>query len=100
MALFCSPNPEQCGIAELDSKGKIIRFEEKPEQPESNLANGGVYVADADIFEAIPDTRFSDFGKDVLPKLVGDMYGWETKSFILDIGTHKNYEKAQKEWKK
>ena len=100
MALFRSPNPEQCGIARMDPEGRIIGFEEKPEKPKSNLANGGVYVADADIFEAIPDSKFSDFGKDVLPKLVGDMYGWETKSFILDIGTPENYKKAQKEWNK
>ncbi len=100
MALFRTPKPEQCGIAHMDSKGKIIKFTEKPEKPESNLANGGIYVADTEILDAIPDTGFSDFGKDVLPKLVGDMYGWETQSFILDIGTPENYENAQKEWKK
>ena len=100
MALFRASNPEQCGIAKTDQAGRIIKFEEKPEKPDGNLANAGVYVADKDIFEAIPNSKFSDFGKDVLPRLVGDMYGWESESFILDIGTPENYEKAQKEWKK
>ena len=41
MALFHTNVPKQCGIAELDANERISAFEEKPEQPKSNLANTG-----------------------------------------------------------
>jgi mannose-1-phosphate guanylyltransferase len=99
MALFRTNKPRECGIAELDSRGKVVDFVEKPPTPQSNLANAGVYAAGHGIFDYLPDDAFVDFGKDVLPKLVGKMRGWETKSYIIDIGTMDNYERAQKEWK-
>lgn len=98
MALFRTNHPAQCGIAELDGDGKILEFEEKPKYPKSNLANAGIYVANRRIFEYFPKEVFVDFGKDVLPELIGQMYGWETKDYLIDIGTMDNYERAKKEW--
>ena len=100
MALFRTNRPKECGIAALDGNDKIIEFEEKPAEPKSNLANAGIYVCSGNIFKYMPDEGFLDFGKDVLPKLVGRMYGWEIKDYLLDIGTMENYEKAQKDWSK
>ena len=34
---------------------KIIDFEEKPQNPKSNLANGGIYVTDKRIFNFISE---------------------------------------------
>ena len=45
------PNPSQFGVAELEG-GKVIRLEEKPKEPRSDLALVGVYMFDANIFEA------------------------------------------------
>lgn len=98
MALFRANKPEQCGIAELDKYNKITGFVEKPQHPTSNLANAGVYIARQEIFSYFPDQVFIDFGNDVLPKLVGKMYGWETQDYLIDIGTPDNYMKAQREW--
>jgi len=98
MALFRSSKPEQCGIAKMDYEGRIVDFVEKPVSPKSDLANAGIYVADNKIFKYLPKKSFADFGKDVLPILVGEMYGWETQGYLIDIGTHDNYTKAQEEW--
>lgn len=98
MALFRTNRPKECGIAALDDNHRIIAFVEKPVEPKSNLANAGIYVASKSIFELMPEESFLDFGKDVLPKLIGKMYGWEVKNYLLDIGTMGNYEKAQKDW--
>jgi len=98
MALFRTNQPKQCGIAALDADGRVAEFVEKPEEPKSNLANAGIYMASRSLFERIPGTGFCDFGKDILPRLVGEMYGWETKDYLIDIGTMDNYEKAQREW--
>ena len=99
MALFHTNLPKQCGIAELDSSSRITAFTEKPEHPKSNLANAGIYIARHEIFNYLPECEVLDFGKDVLPKLIGKMYGWHDRNYLIDIGTHENYQKAQTEWR-
>lgn len=99
MALFRTNRPTECGIASMDETGRIVEFVEKPAQPKSNLANAGMYIARKSLFDYLPrDRDLLDFGKDVLPRLVGNMYGWQTEGYLLDIGTMENYEKANREW--
>lgn len=99
MALFHTNLPKQCGIAAVDEHNCVIGFVEKPERPQSDLANAGMYIADQRLFDyADPDKQFLDFGKDVLPKLVGRMYGWLTEGYLIDVGTPENYKKANEEW--
>lgn len=100
MALFHTNLPKQCGIAALDRSMRITEFAEKPENPKSNLANAGMYIANKELFSHlwVKENDLLDFGKDVLPKLVGNMYGWEDKDYLIDIGTMENYNKAQAEW--
>lgn len=100
MALFRADNPRECGIAALDEAGKIVEFTEKPAQPKSNLANAGIYVAEKEVFDYIPQTDFSDFGKDVLPKLTGQMNGFALSDYLLDIGTPEKYARAQEDSKR
>lgn len=99
MGLFRANHPEQCGIAELDENYKITSFIEKPEHPKGDLANCGVYIAKPEIISRFPKREFLDFGKDVLPELINDMYGWETKDYLVDIGTPENYKRVQEEWR-
>jgi glucose-1-phosphate thymidylyltransferase len=49
--LAAVPNPENFGVAELD-QDRVIRLEEKPKKPRSNMALVGVYMFDHHIFEA------------------------------------------------
>ena len=99
MALFHTNVSEQCGIAELDAEGRIVEFVEKPKHPKSNLANAGMYIADRRIFDFLDPVKTPlDFGNDVLPKLVGQMAGWNTEGYLIDIGTLENYKRAKAEW--
>jgi mannose-1-phosphate guanylyltransferase len=98
LGLFHSSQPHQCGIVTLDSEQRVVTFEEKPVQPESDLANAGVFVARRELLDFLPTGGFSDFGKNILPKLVGRMRGYVLNGYLLDIGTLKNYERALVEW--
>lgn len=69
MGLFYTNKPIECGIAAIDSQDLIYEFTEKPESPKSNLANAGIYVTGQEIFKYLPNQKFIDFGKDVLPEI-------------------------------
>lgn len=99
IALFRTDKPEQCGIAELGDRRRIVRFEEKPILPKGNLANAGIYVARNGLYDHLPDGSPLDFGMEVLPRLSGQMYGYEMKDYLLDIGTMENYKRAEEEWR-
>ena len=77
MVLFRAANPRACGIAELDEEERIVSFIEKPEQPSSDLANAGLYVIDAAAYREIAMMEAFDLGREVLPRFVGRMRGWQ-----------------------
>ncbi len=101
MGLFRAPNPGQCGIAELDPENRVVGFIEKPQNPLGNLANSGIYIASSRIFDFIPqrDGAVIDIGFDLLPLLVGKMFGYEIREYLRDIGTPESYHQALNEWK-
>lgn len=104
MGLFRTLTPAACGIATLDSSHAITGFEEKPENPESDLANAGIYVAKYGVLKACQEIRqrvrekVFDFGFHVLPRLVGRMSGYEIKEYLMDIGTVPAYRRALEQW--
>lgn len=103
MGLITAPNPRACGIVDLDRHQKVVTFEEKPEHPESDLANAGVYVASSDIFDEPAlmkndPEKAMDIGFDLLPGLVGKMFGYHFTGFLKDIGTPEAYQLALEQW--
>lgn len=96
--LFETPEPTQCGIAALDAHQRIVAFEEKPARPRSALANAGLYLATPSLFDLIPRNAYTDFGFDVLPRLVGRMYGYRIPGFYSDLGTHARLAAARAAW--
>jgi len=88
MLMFHAPNPSQCGIATLDGDARVTSFVEKPEQPQSDLANAGLYVVDAEAWHEIADRNVFDLGFDILPLFIGRMRGFVHDGYHRDIGTH------------
>ncbi|MBU2994061.1 nucleotidyltransferase family protein [Octadecabacter sp. 1_MG-2023] len=95
MALFRTPYPKKCGIATLDGAGRITDFVEKPDVPDSDLANAGLYVLSRAAWREIADMDAFDFGFDVIPKFVGRMRGFEHQGYHRDIGTPESLTQAQ-----
>ncbi len=103
MALMRAANPKACGIATLDDERRIIRFIEKPEKPESDLANAGIYIAAKEIYEVMEGhagkDQVWDLGHHVLPMLIGRMCGFHISPWYLqDIGTPEAYEADLARW--
>ena len=77
------------GLVKL-SGDKIVRFIEKPTEKTSGIVNTGIYALKKEIIEAIPD-GFYDFGKDLFPRLIGEMGAYSLDGYWSDIGTLKSY---------
>ena len=85
------------GILTTDpDDGRITKFTEKPEKPDSNLASMGIYIFSADVLiealeeDALDQRSSHDFGKDIIPKLLGEdkrLYSYEFHGFWKDVGT-------------
>lgn len=91
------------GIMNADQDGSITEFEEKPENPKSNLASMGIYIFDWHILrEALiedyaDENSDYDFGKNIIPKLLADerpMYVYRFEGYWKDVGTVKSYWEA------
>ena len=84
------------GIMNTDAEGKIVEFEEKPENPKSNLASMGIYIFNWKLLRKMlvadmkdPDSKH-DFGKDIIPALLNDgkaLYAYKFKGYWKDVGT-------------
>lgn len=93
MMTFRTTNPSACGIVELDDRGVVIAFHEKLPSAPGNLANGAIYVLSAPLFARMRGdlNSASDFSRDVVQHMVGQIYQHETGDIFLDIGTPETY---------
>ncbi|HET8568496.1 MAG TPA: sugar phosphate nucleotidyltransferase [Candidatus Limnocylindria bacterium] len=61
--LYEVPDPERFGVAEFDGDGHVVRFEEKPARPKSNLIPIGVYLLRPEVFGVIERLKPSARGE-------------------------------------
>jgi glucose-1-phosphate thymidylyltransferase len=51
------------GVPELDGDGRVVRIQEKPDNPPSGYAVTGIYFYDADVYRVIPKLQPSGRGE-------------------------------------
>jgi len=95
IALYEVEDPSRFGVVELNEKGQVMRFIEKPkpEEAPSKLVNAGVYVLNPSILKSIPDGRKVSTEIDVFPGLAheGSLYGYRFDGFWVDIGVPEDF---------
>jgi glucose-1-phosphate thymidylyltransferase len=81
-------DPRSLGVVEMNSEGRVVGVEEKPQEPKSNLAITGIYLFTPRIFDAIarikPSARNELEITDAIQRLIDDggvvrahsMRGW------------------------
>jgi NDP-sugar pyrophosphorylase family protein len=92
------PDPSRCGVVQVDERGVVIDFVEKPKTPAGNLAFSGLMLATPALLNFIPESVPVDLGFHVLPQIVGRMAAYQISDFIVDIGTLETYQAAQHAW--
>lgn len=84
------------GIMNVREDKQIYEFEEKPAHPKSTLASMGIYIFNWKALkqaliedEANPNSS-NDFGKDIIPKMLGEgrkLMAYPFKGYWKDVGT-------------
>ena len=92
------------GIMTTDDQGRIVRFSEKPKNPDSNLASMGIYIFSWPVLRrALLEDHADagsekDFGKNIIPRLLEQncsLYAYRFQGYWKDVGTIDSYYEAQ-----
>ena len=92
------------GIMTADDEGNIVKFSEKPAEPDSNLASMGIYIFKWEtlrqaLLEDHENSESShDFGNDLIPKLLGEgkkLSVYRFAGYWRDVGTVQSYYDSQ-----
>ncbi len=84
------------GIMNTDDNNRIIEFEEKPDEPKSNLASMGIYIFNWGRLRNIlttsyaKDSSMNDFGKHVIPAYLDSgetVVAYRFDGYWKDVGT-------------
>lgn len=93
-------DPRQVAIAELDAAGTVLRIEEKPEHPRSEMMVVGLYVFPRDVFDVVRGIRPSARGELEISS-VTDWYVRRhrlrsilTDQFVADMGSEEGLKTA------
>ena len=94
------------GIITKDDDDRIVKFTEKPANPDSNLASMGIYIFNTDLLleklrlDAADPNSSHDFGNDIIPSLLAEgkgLYCHEFRGFWRDVGTIASYHETSME---
>lgn len=84
------------GILVTNEEDRIVEFQEKPKQPKSTLASMGIYIFSYSVLrkalieDAEKENSSHDFGKDIIPTLLGEgkrLFAYRYSGYWKDVGT-------------
>lgn len=88
----------QFGAGIVDKHDRIVDWEEKPQEPRTNLASMGIYVFDYKYLldSLLRDSAELDFGMDILPRAIDNdnVFAYPFYGYWRDVGTIQAYWEA------
>ncbi len=105
VAAFKSEHPQDYGVLETE-KHTLIRIEEKPPHPKSNLVNTGLYKFTKEIFGHLVDLKKSPRGEIELTEAINHLAGlgkvriYELKDYWIDMSVKENLPRVEEDIKK
>ena len=92
------------GLVITDENKQIMEFEEKPENPRSNLAAMGIYIFNWSVLKealvTMSEQSNCDFGKHIIPYCLENgrrLFAYEYNGYWKDVGTLGSYWEANME---
>lgn len=85
------------GIAEIDGKGRVTSWVEKPKKSRSNLASMGIYLFNrhrlVDALNGVAHQGGTDFARDIIPEMLRKkrVFGYVFNGYWRDVGTIDSY---------
>jgi len=88
-------DPQRYGSVEIDSEGRIARFQEKNSTVALSWVNAGVYLFDRSVLAAIAKLERGSLERDVLEAMPpGSIHAFTSRGRFLDIGTPESFATA------
>ncbi|HEY2636600.1 MAG TPA: NDP-sugar synthase [Solirubrobacteraceae bacterium] len=90
-------DPSAFGLVRTADDGHVLEFLEKPspDQIDTNLVSGGVYVVERAVLDLMPASGPCSIERDIFPRLIGHgLFGLASDAYWLDIGTPARYLQA------
>lgn len=85
------------GRLAADERGWVRAFTEKPHNAGISFINGGIYIFEREILDAIPADRTVSLEREVLPDLVGHgLLSFPTNGHFIDMGIPEDFARAQR----
>jgi mannose-1-phosphate guanylyltransferase len=100
IALWKVDDPSRYGVVELDARGRILSFVEKPAPglAPSNLINAGVYLLRTEILDLVEPSIPTSIEREVYPRVLDrDLLGFRFSGFWVDAGTPEAYLQTHRE---
>jgi mannose-1-phosphate guanylyltransferase len=88
------------GAVELDKENRVLAFNEKMENPPTNIINAGCYIFNRKVIDEIPAEKIVSVERETFPGLLkrgAKVFGFVDTSYWLDIGTPSALLKASKD---
>ena len=97
ITLTLVPDTKRYGRINMNSEGRILRFEEKGSLEGPGWINAGIYLLKQDLLQSIPTDGTVSLEREMFPKWIGrGFYGYQSSGRFLDIGTPESYSEADK----
>ena len=89
-------NISRYGEVVFDDDFKVTSFEEKNESNREGSINAGIYLFQRTDIENFPQNTNISLEKDILPKLIGNLFVVPCERGFIDIGTPDSYKEAER----